>query len=193
MDQDLINVLLGFTAIAAVATPICLLIDRYRKRRDKEYFEKLLKGEAENPCIDAVKKRSGIIEFIDGMIKYQFQDQVTWELAVSEIKVIGEYTNQNGPFADDYFYVFITNLDVWYEASFYAHGRDSFFRKLGAELHQELHGTLVASADFNSNIIWPPSLAGKEMFEFRKEGWLGKLGLANKQYFSQEVIDFVKQ
>jgi hypothetical protein len=148
---------------------------------------------AEHLRIPTTDNMSGIIELIDGMVKYKSWNYGAWELPLSEIKVIGEYTNQNGPFADDYFYVFITNLEEWHEASFYADGRDSFFRKLGAELHQELHGTLVASADFNSNIIWPTSLAGKEMFEFRKEGWLGKLGLANKQYFSQEVIDFVKQ
>lgn len=192
MDRELLNVILGFAAIAAVAIPICLKIDKHRKRKAKEHFDKLFRGEIETPCIQEVKDRSGVIELIDGVVKHQLKNYGMWKLPVSEIKVIGEYTNQNGPFADDYFFVFVT-ATTWHEASFYAHGCDTFLKKLGTALNQEIDCTLFASADFNSNILWPPSISGEEMFEFRREGWKGKLGLENKQYFTQKLIDFVKQ
>lgn len=101
-----------------------------------------------------------------------------WELPVSAIRVVGETTNQNGPYVDDYFLCFASGADSWYEASFYAEGRDEFLNSLERFLRCELHLSLVGSTDFASNVLWPPHLAGKPMFTFtpvQPTTWIGRL------------------
>ena len=54
----------------------------------------------------------------DKTILYAIRDSDAWELPIAELKVVGEYTTPNGPYIDDYFYVFLST-NYWYEASFY--------------------------------------------------------------------------
>ena len=131
--------------------------------------------------------------WIDGdRIHYSSPSYGDWQLALREIRVIGEYTNQNGPFAVDYFLAFVTDPElIWLEASFYAEGREAFLEKLGARLGQVFQCSLCASTDFDSRVWWPVDLAGQPMFDFREEGLLGKLGLTNRQYLSASIIDFL--
>lgn len=70
---------------------------------------------------------SGKIRLDQDCIFYQFPDG-GWQLPVSEIKIVGEHTDDQGPVVDDYFLVFLTDSNL-YEASVYAEG-------LGAFLHE---------------------------------------------------------
>lgn len=90
----------------------------------------------------------------------------SWEIPVQDLRVLGEYTTDHGPFEDDYFFVFVTSADGgWYEASFYAEGWDVFLNDLGAYLRHDLRPGLGPSARFKSRVIWPPRLAGQELFD----------------------------
>ncbi len=114
-----------------------------------------------------------------------------WSLPLSEVRVIGEFTNQDGP-VDDYFFAFVTSpYEMWRSVSFYADGRDTFLRSLGVKLGIECECTLVASADFNSCVWWPPELAGQKMFEFRQEGLKHKILGGNNQYLAPAVRIFL--
>jgi len=104
---------------------------------------------------------------LDGdMIRYSSKVRGDWNLRVSTVRIIGEFTNQNGPFADDYFLCFATGPWKWREASFYAEGRDEFLEALGAKLGSPLELGLCGSTDFASRVLWPQSLAGEPMFRF---------------------------
>ena len=118
----------------------------------------------------------------------------SWRIAISDVRVIGEYTNQNGPFADDYFFVFVTKSDnTWFEASFYAEGRDEILKNLAEKIGCRLEYSLCGSTDFVSNVLWPAEHIAGPMFEFKNEGLLGKLGLQNKQRLAAEIVNYVKR
>ena len=112
---------------------------------------------------------------------------------MSEVRIIGEATNQNGPFADDYFFCFATGPEMWRETSFYAEGRDEFLRELGGgKLGSRLEAGLCHSADFASRGAWPSCIAGEPMFRFddvAPKGLLGKLfgPSQNRQTYSDRI------
>lgn len=110
---------------------------------------------------------SGHIELDGDRIRYASMAYGDWTIPVDDVRVIGEATNQNGPFADDYFLCFVTGRETWYEASFYADGRDAFLTTLGSRLNTELRLNLAGSTDFASRILWPIEAAGSSMFEYR--------------------------
>ncbi len=135
---------------------------------------------------------SGRIWLDSDVIRYQSAVYGEWDLLVSDVRVVGEAVNQNGPFADDYFFCFATGPGMWREASFYAEGRDEFLRALGGKLGGTLEVGLCGSADFASRVLWPPALAGEPMFRFDdvpRSGLFGKLIKAsqNRQSYSDRV------
>ena len=109
------------------------------------------------------KASSGRIWIEDETIHYKTPNG-GWELPVSEVRIVGEHTDQSGP-ADDYFFVFLAPSG-WYEASFYAEGCDRFLNELGKLLDSKFDCGLVNSTDFNSQIMWPPEEKGKALFDY---------------------------
>jgi hypothetical protein len=87
-----------------------------------------------------------------------------WEIPISEIRIVGEHTNQSGP-AVDYFFIFLT-ASGGYEASFYAEGRESLLMELGQQLDSQLDCRLVNSTNFKSRIMWPPEMQDKALFDY---------------------------
>ena len=51
---------------------------------------------------------SGHVEVKDDVIIYTISNAEVWQVAVADLRIIGEYTNTDGP-ADDYFFVFLTS------------------------------------------------------------------------------------
>ena len=102
----------------------------------------------------------------DSTITYQIGDTVCWTLPLAELEIFGEYTDPNGPYVDDYFFVFIIRSHHWNEASFYATGSEEFLKELGNLLGTNLTCGLVSSTDYYSRVIWPPKLEDLQLFEF---------------------------
>lgn len=111
---------------------------------------------------------SGQIQVDGDVIRYTSTTYSDWTIPIGDIRIIGEATNQNGPFADDYFLCFATGPELWYEASFYADGRAAFLVELSARLGATLALRLGSSADFASRILWPGELVGKPMFKYEE-------------------------
>jgi hypothetical protein len=100
-------------------------------------------------------------------IHYRVTAVGEWTLPVNRVKLLGEYTDPNGPYVDDYFFVFVFEPDCdWYEASFYSEGREAFLSQLGLRLGSELRCGLCHSTDDNSRLIWPPQIEGQPLFDF---------------------------
>ena len=83
--------------------------------------------------------------------------------------VFGEYTNQSGPFLDDYYFVFVVDSQHAYGASFYSEGRERFLADLSKRLGVQLECGLLGSTDFASNVLWPPGLAGQPLYQFAEK------------------------
>ena len=92
--------------------------------------------------------------------------------------ILGEYTNNDGPFLDDYFLVFVTRAGQSYRASFYCEGRDEFVEAFGTNFGASIVFALVGSTDFASSVLWPSELAGKPLYEFADVPPQGKVGKA---------------
>jgi hypothetical protein len=141
---------------------------------------------------------SGRIWLEDGAIHYHSQNYGSWKLPIAEIRVIGEYTNQNGPFLDDWFIAFVLAPNGWYEASMYAEGNDEFRASLANELGEDaLVGRLYSSTDFASRIIWPRSLHGEPFLRFTTlpgSWWRELFGLEKvASELSSEVKSWVRR
>ncbi len=109
---------------------------------------------------------SGRISIESGVLRYQSRTYHSWELSLDRVRIFGEMTNENGPLADDYWICFADGPGRWYDASFYANGRDDVLQVLSDRYGMEMEFTLIRSTDFRSSILWPPELAGQPMFAF---------------------------
>ena len=125
---------------------------------------------------DSPRSDSGTLALRDGTICYTSEGYGTWELPVDRVRVIGEYTDENGPYADDWFLVFVTSDGSWYEASNYADVQDKPKRRAFEQaLESHFKGiilepgdrSLASSTTFNSLIMWPPELSGRKLFDFQ--------------------------
>jgi hypothetical protein len=127
-------------------------------------------------------ERSGKLDCDGRQISYHFEER-SWSVAISDIRLIAEFTTELGPWADDYFLVFLTAPENgWHEASFYAEGRDEMLDRLGKTLGVELELGLCNSAVFKTRIIWPLHLVDEALLiliphktawgRFRQK-WLG--------------------
>ena len=113
-----------------------------------------------------------------GLLEYRAGESLAWELPVSELAVVGEYTMDHGPSDDDYFLVFVATSGSFLEASFYAEGRDECLRILGQTLGTQLACRLRQSTTFRSQVLWPKVLLGAPLFASRTRearGLFGKL------------------
>jgi hypothetical protein len=108
---------------------------------------------------------SGLLRLEGGSISYDSDRFGNWNLSLSDLRAVGEYTTGAGPFADDYFLVFLGPSDEWVEASFYADNRDEFLLNLSDVLGVGLRAALANSVEFRSRVMWPHELAGRPFFE----------------------------
>ncbi|MGN6434990.1 MAG: hypothetical protein ACTHMM_00595 [Agriterribacter sp.] len=83
-----------------------------------------------------------------------------------EVVVVGEYTTSAGPFADDWFLVFVLRSGEWKAVSVYAEGYNELANELSKfyGLNFEEH-FLCASTEWRSFIRYPASLKGNELFK----------------------------
>ena len=135
---------------------------------------------------------SGRIQLDGDVIRSRSAIHGDWDLPVADVRLIGEATDQSGPFADDYFLCFATGPGMWLEAPFYAEGRDVFLAALGARLGSPLEPCLCDSADFASRVLWPPPLAGEPLFRYEDVPPSGPLGrlfgwTQNRQTYTARV------
>jgi hypothetical protein len=142
--------------------------DRPLSRQDHEScsFDPEIMARQARSVVAITMIDSGQIRLDANVIRYRSTTFGDWELRVSDLRILGECTDQWGPFANDYFFCFATGPGFWLQASFYAEGRDDFLRDLGAKLGSPLVLGLCHSTDFASRVLWPPSLAGDPMFKY---------------------------
>jgi hypothetical protein len=142
---------------------------------------------------------SGVLRLEAGVIRYTSPNYGSFSVPLHEIAVIGEYTTDSGPMIDDWFDVFVHKNGVdWFEASMYAEGSADFHEQLSAALGCGVELGLAASTDFDSRVIWPPTIAGRPLFEFTpavRPGILGRIQSAILTKFacrlSAEVLSLV--
>lgn len=122
-------------------------------------------------------EESGRIELVNDEIVYTPVEGGGWRLRLDEVRVFGEYTNQDGPGLDDWFFAFLRAADeYWFEAPVYADGRDQLMNELCDRFGIDtIECKLAHSTDFDSRVMWPRVLAEQPLFQFterRRDGLL---------------------
>jgi len=114
-------------------------------------------------------KDSGKLHIEGHSICFRSDHSGEWRISVDELRLVGEFTNQSGPYSDDWFLVFfIHGSDDWFEASCYAEGRDEAWSALRSRVQGLCDPSLFDSADFRSRVLWPLISVGKPLFDFRE-------------------------
>lgn len=135
---------------------------------------------------------SGILRLDGDFVCYDSPSVPIWRVAVDQIRLIGEWTTDQGPFVDDYFLGFATDATGWRSASFYAEGRDKFVAALSARLGSDIVLSLANSVDYTSRILWPPHLVGLPMFDFEDHPRKGVLGRVADYFLPRNMQTFSK-
>jgi len=121
---------------------------------------------------------SGVLQCTGDTLSYRSALR-EWSIPISDIRLIAEYTNSDGPYVDDYFFVFLTAREGgWHEASFYAEGRDAALRELERKIGTPLETGLCGSTDYRTRIMWPESAKDQPLMDVippKNQNWWQKL------------------
>ena len=74
--------------------------------------------------------KSGIVTIQDDKIVYTLDNELLFTVALNDIAIIGEFTNDNGPVLDDWFLVLVTKNGHWKSISWYAADIDDLTKYL---------------------------------------------------------------
>ena len=108
------------------------------------------------------------------LIEYGYQN-TQWSVSCDDIRVVGEFTNNNGPYADDFYLVLIDNKEAVHVGSFYAPGRDFVDIMLKNAGMLDEYG-LCNSAELRSRVLYPNELRGEPLYTFVEKRLMGIRG-----------------
>ena len=110
-----------------------------------------------NPCDDQLRLRNHELQFVRN-------GEVVWHFAIADLLLVAEYTNDQGPWRDDYYFVFgVGRPAVYYEVEL-GSGLNAL-AELSTELGVRLEPGLANSTDWQSRVLWPPALVGRALFD----------------------------
>lgn len=136
----------------------------------------------------------------EGIVSYTSTTYGKWSLPTGAVRLIGEYTNENGPSIEDWFVCFVSGPSECFEAPVSADGLHECLDALGDQFGNELELKLASSTSFNSRIIWPKGPAGKPLFKFREAAETSRwqmvcnnlLGHRVEQVLSEVALEFLE-
>ena len=109
---------------------------------------------------------SGIVRVQDDKIFWEYDNKVILEIDVRHIVVIGEYTNSDGPYFDDWFLTFVTKDGQWQSIPWYADNRDELLKYLSEKFQPDFNiSYLTGSFEWKSIVRHPTNLKGKALFK----------------------------
>lgn len=109
---------------------------------------------------------SGIIELNGDLVLWHNEDVVFLQFHISDIVVIGEYTNSNGPWFDDWYLTFVLKSGEWKSVPVYAGNIDQLIEELCKRFDPLLgERQLANSTHWKSVVSFPIHLRGKELFK----------------------------
>lgn len=132
-------------------------------------------------------------EILDGEVRYSDGERCQWSVPLNSVRIIGEYTNENGPYADDWLLCLVTDCNSWVEGSVHVPNFAAFMAELCVSMGSEFVVSLARSTTFASRVMWPESIADTELFEFlpRKRRLLWPFG-SLEQRLSQSASAFLE-
>lgn len=111
----------------------------------------------------------GTLSLVEQTIQYRSSFYPPWSLAVPQLRLIGEYTNEDGPHVSDHFVIFFASNERVYEAPDGAEGVSPVLRSLEEILGDTLAVELTLTTTFASRVMWPRQLEGQPIFNFHQK------------------------
>jgi hypothetical protein len=122
--------------------------------------------------------------------KLSLERELIWAIEIKDLILIAEYTTNEGPQLDDYFFEFVFAEDgIAYKrtCSFYIKGRDEVLKTLADQYGMELKVRLLRSTEWESRVLWPTHLAGSDYFKFKVVQPVGILEKIRKALFGPQL------
>lgn len=143
---------------------------------------------------------AGQVRLIDDAMLYSSNSYQSWQIGLNDIKVIGEFTNEDGPYCEDHFLVFVTDAKGWHELPFGADGFSAAITQLQRRFGGNLEPRLSFTTSFDSAVLWPFEMKGKKLFHFPRMPpltiWrklLGVFGIHSvAQAYDRQIIRYLK-
>jgi len=108
---------------------------------------------------------SGFITLEGMKVIWHNDDIVFTSFDLSEIAIIGEHTNSNGPWFDDWFIDFVKKDGSWSSISWYADNIEELTEYLSKNFQKDFYSSyLTNSTSWNSVVRYPDPLKGKPLF-----------------------------
>lgn len=111
-----------------------------------------------------MENNSGNILISNEDLIYRFRDEEVFKINFKEIKLIAEYTTDQGPTLDDWFLVLYDEKENVYQVSMYAENIMEVLEEMREKLNSSLVTDLYSSADWKSNILWPEEVKGEPLW-----------------------------
>lgn len=112
------------------------------------------------------EQSSGIITIQHDEITWHSEDVVFVTFNLSNIIVIGEHTNSNGPWFEDWFLDFVSKDGTWFSIPWYAENIDAFTKLVSDKFQTDLSGSyLTGSTKWASIVRYPANLENKPLFK----------------------------
>ena len=114
-----------------------------------------------------IKKQnsSGIVRLQGDKFFWDYDNKNILHVDINEIVIIGEYTNSDGPYLEDWFLTFVTSDGQWQSIPMYAENIEELTQYLSAKFQQDLNSTYLAgSTEWKSIIRHPLHLKEKKLF-----------------------------
>src|SRR5512140_3251972 len=97
----------------------------------------------------ASKTNDDTLSVVDGVVRYSRSAGAVWEFSVRDLRMVAERTNDQGPWQDDYFYIFVAGAPPsFYEAPVYANPH--LLRELASVIGSETFSLLAHSTEWDS-------------------------------------------
>ena len=108
---------------------------------------------------------SGTVSFKGKLINWRKTDGYNVTINLGQVAVIGEYTTDRGPFADDWFLVFVFKGGEWEKVSVYAEGFQELVQFLSQRFNIDFAiPFLTNGTEWKSFVRYPQNLEAKELF-----------------------------
>ena len=105
----------------------------------------------------------GKISVTEEFISVSYSAGASWELPTSEVALVGEYTTETGPLADDHFVCIVDWNGICYDIGD-EEGARELLGGLSRVLEVVLEPRLLLETEFKSCILHPPNACGKPLF-----------------------------